>query len=139
MLIKTRKKKIKSPSDVAIILKEYLNKEDKIDKEREHFWVIGLNPKCKIKYVDLTTIGSLDSASIHVRDIYRRAIRNNVASIIIAHNHTTEDVSPSEQDNNLTKIVMEAGKILGIDVLDHIIIGKSDRIYSFSARQYIII
>ena len=92
--------------------------------EQEVFIVVCLDNKSKIIAKDIVGIGTLDSLNIHPRDVFRRAIYNNTAKIITIHNHPSGDPSPSKEDIEVTKRLVDAGDLLDIKVLDHIIVGK---------------
>jgi DNA repair protein RadC len=93
----------------------YLNKE--------YMKAILLNIKCNVISVETISIGTLNSSLVHPRETFNPAIRKSAASIILVHNHPSGDPEPSAEDINITKRLIEAGKILGIEVVDHIIIG----------------
>ena len=122
-------KKISSPSDISEIFKKYLEGAD-----REYMACICLNTKNDIINISTISIGSLNSAIIHPREVYKIAILSNAASIILAHNHPSENVEPSKEDVNITIRIKECGKILGIELLDHIIIG-GDTYKSFKESE----
>ncbi|NLM44474.1 MAG: DNA repair protein RadC [Clostridiales bacterium] len=112
---------IRCPKDAAELLMEdmrYLNKE--------HMKVILLNIKCKVISIEEISVGSLSSSLAHPREIFIPAIKKSSAAIIMAHNHPSGDPHPSKDDVDLTKRIYEAGKILGIELYDHIIIGNGD-------------
>lgn len=98
--------------------------------DREHFIVICLDTKNKPIAINIATIGVLDSANIHPREIFKPAILCGASRIIVAHNHPSGESDPSVQDRKVTVQLLEAGKILGLPVLDHIIIGD-DCYFSF--------
>lgn len=112
---------ITSPDKAYSILKTAFNKFDDIDKDKEHFFVIGLKKNRQIKYLEVVTMGILASTLVHAREVFRRAISNATDSIIIAHNHPSGNVKPSSTDDKITKSIKEAGKIIGIEVVDHIV------------------
>ena len=96
------------------------------DQRREHFVTLSLNARNQVIHKELTSIGSLSSAIVHPREVFRQAVELSAASVILAHNHPSGDVSPSQDDINLTRRLVQAGEILGIDVLDHVIVGRDD-------------
>ena len=96
------------------------------DQQREHFKTLFLNARNQIVHAELTSIGSLSSAIVHPREVFQWAVQYHAASVILAHNHPSGDVSPSQDDINLTRRLVQAGEILGIDVLDHLIVGADD-------------
>lgn len=111
-------KKISSPKDVFPIVEKYLNGAD-----REHLVLLTLNIKNVIINISTVSIGSLNSSIVHPREVFKPAILSNAAAIIMAHNHPSGDVTPSKEDINITHRIKEGGKLLGIQLLDHIIIG----------------
>lgn len=125
MLIKTElKEKATSPEVMARILQDILSHENEVDRDKEHFWVIGLKTNNQIKYIELATLGILDRSIIAPREVFRLAIMQGVKSIIIAHNHPSGSLVFSPDDNKTTKVTKEAGEILDVTLLDHILISK---------------
>lgn len=124
--------KVSSPEKAAAILKAILSKEDKIDRDKEHFWVIGLTTRNSIKYIELATLGVLDKSVIGPREVFRLAISKGVKSIIVGHNHPSGERRPSPDDSKTTKALKEAGVILDIPVLDHVIIANDQH---FSLKE----
>jgi DNA repair protein RadC len=112
---------IKSSREAYRILKIAFNKLDEIDKDKEHLFVIGIKRNHQIKYLEIVSVGILSSALVHAREVYRRAIMYATDTIIIAHNHPSGSVNPSPTDDKITKSIKEAGKIIGIEVKDHIV------------------
>jgi len=117
----TKNKEINSPKDAFPILKNYLAGAD-----REHLVLITLNPANGINSISTISIGSLNECIAHPREIFKTAILTNAAKILLAHNHTSGKVTPSNADINITKRVNEASKIMGIELIDHIIIGDNN-------------
>lgn len=109
---------IKSPRDVANIFMEEMRYYKK-----EYFKSILLNTKNQIIANEDISIGSLNSSLVHPREVFVGAIRKSASSIILMHNHPSGNPNPSNEDIKITKRLIEAGKIIGIEVLDHIIIG----------------
>jgi DNA repair protein RadC len=103
------------------------------DKAKEHFKLILLNPRNKIIGISTISIGTLNASLVHPREVFKDAIMHSAASVVLAHNHPSGDPEPSEDDLKITKKMVESGKILGIEVLDHIVIGK-DNFCSFKER-----
>lgn len=100
---------------------------DKLENEnQEHFIALLLNNRNHFIKEELITKGILDASVVDPRAIFNSAIRNSAARIILVHNHPSGDVSPSEEDIEMTKRLIEAGDLIGIQVLDHIIIGKNN-------------
>lgn len=93
---------------------------------KEHFRVILLNTKNQIISIEEISIGNLNSSIVHPREVFNIAIRRSANSIILVHNHPSGDSTPSTEDINITRRLIEAGNIIGIKVLDHIIIGDNN-------------
>jgi len=93
------------------------------DYHKEHFYIIALNSRNHS--IAEVSVGSLDASVVHPREVFAEAIKNKAASVIFAHNHPSGDPEPSEDDLVTTKQLTEAGKILGIEVVDHIIVTKN--------------
>ena len=98
--------------------------------DEEHFKVILLNTKNMVIETELISIGTINTSLVHVREVFRNAIKKNANSIILAHNHPSGDSTPSIEDEHLTKRLKDAGELIGIKVIDHVIIGK-DNYFSF--------
>lgn len=109
---------IKCPEDVRNLLMEEMRYLDK-----EYFKTILLNIKNQVIHVEDVSVGSLNSSIVHPREIFKIAIRRSSAALILVHNHPSGDPTPSGEDVEITRRLVESGKLLGIDVLDHIIIG----------------
>ena len=106
------------------------------DKAKEHFKLILLNPRNKIIGISTISIGTLNASLVHPREVFKDAIMHTAASVVLAHNHPSGDPEPSEDDITITKRLIEAGKILGIEVMDHIIIAKNG-FFSFKEKGLI--
>lgn len=124
-------KTIVSPSDVADIFIPLMR-----DEVKEKFIVISLNSANKIIRYNVISIGNLTSSVVHPREVYKIAIENNSASIILMHNHPSGNSEPSNEDIKITQKLVEAGKVLGITVFDHIIIG-GNKYSSFVEKRII--
>jgi DNA repair protein RadC len=102
--------------------------------DREKFLVILLNAKNRLIDVEPVSNGTLTSTLVHPREVFKFAIRRSAHAIILAHNHPSGDPSPSREDRELTRRLIDAGKVIGIEVLDHIVIGDDGRYVSFRER-----
>ena len=118
---------IRSSADASRLLHTYL-----ADADREHFVIILLNQKHRVIGVNTVSIGSLTASIAHPREVFKGVILSNAASIICGHNHPSTDCQPSREDRALTTRLVEAGKLLGISILDHVIIGGEGRYFSFA-------
>ena len=106
------------------------------EKSREHLACLYLNARNEVLFKKHLFVGTLDANICHPREIFKHALEKNAASIILVHNHPSGDPQPSKADLEITKRIKEAGKIMGIDVLDHIIISKS-KYFSFKQKKLI--
>ncbi len=114
---------IKSAEDVVRAVKR-----DLMWKKKEHFLALLLDTRNRlIKSVEVS-VGSLDASIVHPREVFKEAVSASAASVIFVHNHPSGDPQPSDDDIKLTKRLAEAGEIMGIDVLDHIILGDRDHL-----------
>ena len=123
--LRDSKIKIQSASEIAKLLRDLLLREDEVDQAKEHLYVIHLDIRSRVNMVELVTLGTLSSSLVHSRETFRRAIMQASASIIVGHNHTSGEVDPSDENLKVTKALFEAGKLLGIDLLDHIIFSRN--------------
>jgi DNA repair protein RadC len=115
---------VQGSEQVAKVFQDLLLLEDTIDQEKEHFYVMHLDTRSRINLVELVSVGTLTSSLVHPRETFRRAVLQGSASIIVAHNHPSGEVDPSDEDTKVTKLLFEAGNILGIKMLDHVIFSK---------------
>lgn len=109
---------VKSPEDVVNVVAGDLK-----GKKREHFLTLLLDTRNRLIRTSTVSMGSLDSSIVHPREVFKEAISASAASVIFVHNHPSGDPEPSEDDIELTRRLVEAGKLLGILVLDHVIVG----------------
>lgn len=109
---------ISSPADVHALLGGRLAHLD-----REHFVVCLLDTKNRVIGSPTVSIGTLSSSLVHSREVFKPAIKSSAASVILAHNHPSGDVHPSREDRDVTKKLVDAAKIIGIEILDHVIVG----------------
>ena len=124
-------KPVRNSSDAAKIFQSYLAGAD-----REYFVILLLDAKHRVNALNVVSVGSLTCAIVQAREVFKPAVISNAASVILSHNHPSNDVSPSPEDIALTKRLVQAGEVLGIKVLDHIIIGEG-RYMSFADRGMI--
>lgn len=109
---------IRSPADVANLLLAEMSL-----LEREELWVLLLDTRYRLKEVVRLYAGSLNASSVRVGELFRDAVRTNSAAILVTHNHPSGDPTPSPEDVRLTEMAAQAGKLLDVEVLDHIIVG----------------
>ncbi|QKY69348.1 DNA repair protein RadC [Lentibacillus sp. CBA3610] len=128
---KERRTVIRSPEDVA----DYLNC-DMGQLNQEHFVTLLLNTKNEIMHKITLFIGSLNASIVHPRELYREAVKYSAASVIVAHNHPSGSPKPSQEDVHITRRLAESGKMIGIELLDHVVIGDG-RYVSMKEKGYL--
>ncbi|HIJ80405.1 MAG TPA: DNA repair protein RadC [Desulfuromonadales bacterium] len=106
-----------SPEQVAQIF-SFLHNEAK-----EHFFTVHLDGKNRILCLDLVSVGSLNQSIVHPREVFKTSLSTSAAALLLVHNHPTGDPTPSAEDIAITRRLKEAGEIIGIKVLDHVIVG----------------
>jgi DNA repair protein RadC len=121
---------IRSPQDV------YQLSLDLVSEKQEHFVVFFLNSKNQVTRRKTIFVGSLNTTVVHPREVFRAAIEHASASIVCVHNHPSGDPTPSPEDIMLTQRLREAGEIIGIELLDHVIVGRTGW-FSMKAKGHI--
>ena len=124
-------RQILSPSDAYEMIKEQLEGLD-----REQFIIACLNTKNEPTNITVVSVGSLNKAIVHPREVFKTAILSNASSIMAFHNHPSGDTTPSDQDIQLTHRLSESGELLGIKLLDHLIVGD-DSFTSLKEKGYL--
>ena len=130
--IKYETRRISTPNDAQCLFRRFLE-----DSDREQLIVVSLDTKNQPTTINVASIGSLNSSIVHPREIFKSAILSNANSIIIAHNHPSGDANPSKEDISITKRLKECGELMGINLIDHIIIGDDDRFISLKEKGII--
>src|SRR5499427_1709962 len=122
----TYESRIRSSASAYTVLQEYL-----ADTDREHFVILMLDQKNGVIGIHTVSVGSLTASIVHPRETFKAAILANAAAIICGHQHLSGDPQPSREDRAITHRLVESGKLLGINVLDHVIVGDG-RYFSFA-------
>ncbi|MCL6600074.1 MAG: DNA repair protein RadC [Alicyclobacillus macrosporangiidus] len=125
-------RQVRSAEDAAAILRQYIGPAD-----REMFIVLVLSVKQNVNAIHTVSVGILDASVVHPREVFKPAILSNASAVIVGHNHPSGDPEPSPEDVSVTRRLVEAGKILGIDVIDHIVIGDDGKFVSLRAKGWI--
>ena len=120
---------INGSSDAGVLLESRMRHLD-----REHFCVVLLSANNAVIGIETISIGTLTNTQVHPREVFKQAIRQSASGVILAHNHPSGDSVPSDEDLYLTERLVEAGHIIGIHVIDHIIVGE-DSYYSFRDNE----
>lgn len=127
-------KKVTDPEGIYVLLDKYFKSQDGIDRQKEHFFVLHMDTRNNVKFLELVSIGTLNASLVHPREVFTRAVCECSAQLILAHNHPSGDVDPSSEDIATTRRLVEAGNILGIKVLDHIIYARG-KYLSFKEKE----
>lgn len=114
-------RKLSCPEDVVEVARKVL---ELCSATQEHFCIVTLDTKNQINGVFTVTTGIVNASLVHPREVFQRAILNNANAIMLIHNHPSGDPDPSAEDKGITKRLIKAGELLGIQVLDHVIIGE---------------
>ena len=117
---------VRNPYDAYNLIKNFL-----IDSDREKFVVACLDTKNQPVNISVVSIGSVNSAIVHPREVFKVAMLSNASKIICFHNHPSGNLKCSKEDENITNRLKESGEILGIELVDHIIVGDNDKYFSF--------
>ncbi|MFW7401926.1 JAB domain-containing protein [Vagococcus fluvialis] len=107
------------------------------NKDREHFLVLGLNTKNEPTVIHIAHIGTANQSIAVPRDILKPVLLSNGNRMIVSHNHPSGDTTPSKQDKEFTKRLQEAGSLIGIELMDHLIVGPNDTYYSFKEAEFL--
>jgi DNA repair protein RadC len=122
---------IRRPRDIFDLLENYR------DAPKEYFLLVTLNNNYKPIGIYIVSIGTVNRTVVHPREVFRNAISDLSSFVVLAHNHPSGEVEPSSEDNDMTELLYEASKIIGINILDHVIISK-DKYYSFKMESDIL-
>jgi DNA repair protein RadC len=109
-------------ADIFTIMRDILLRENKIRRNQEHFWVIGLNSASKILFIELVSLGATNRVEVKPAEVFRIAIYKSAIRMILVHNHPSGSIKISEADRDLTDRMIKSGNMLAIEVLDHLVI-----------------
>jgi len=111
---------IKDPASLVKVMRKGIQ-----EKAKEHFMLVLLNTRNKVIAIRTISVGTLNASLVHPREVFKDALAHNASSIVLVHNHPSDDPEPSDDDLGLTRRLRDAGRLMGIEVLDHIIITRS--------------
>jgi len=126
-LTEEEKIKILNGDDLYGIMQKILLREDKIDQDREHFWIVGLANNNRILFIELISLGSVRQTLAEPMDVFSFALQKRAVSVILVHNHPSGEVKPSDADKDLTDRMIQVGIIVDTFIYDHLII--TDKTY----------
>jgi DNA repair protein RadC len=119
-----QKLKLLNADDVYAVMQKVLLREQKIDQDKEHFWMIGLASNHRMLYIELVSMGSVNAVTVEPMNVYRMAVQKGAVKVIFVHNHPSGELKASEADKDLTDRLIQVGRILNIEAIDHLIISK---------------
>lgn len=135
-LTNDQKIKILNSDDVFQIMQQVLLRENKIRRNQEHFWVVGLDNRNKILFIELISLGAVNRVQVAPPEVFRMAIYKLAVKMILVHNHPSGELSPSDADKDITDRMMKAGQMLRIEVIDHLVISEN-AYFSFADEKII--
>lgn len=121
-LTEAEKIKILNSDDIYGIMQKVLLRENKIDQNREHFWVIGLENNNRILFIELISLGTVNKALAEPMEVFSFALQKRAVKIILCHNHPSGELKPSEADKDISDRLIQVGIIVDTEVIDHLII-----------------
>lgn len=123
-LSKEQKIRILNSSDIYKVMQQVLLRENKIRRNQEHFWVVGLDNENKILFIELIGLGAVNRVNANPPDIFRMGIYKLAVKMILVHNHPSGNIEPSKTDKDFTDKILKVGKLINIEVVDHLIISE---------------
>ncbi len=123
-----QKIRIANSDQLYEIMQKILMRENYLGRQKEHFWTVSLNNANKILNIELSALGSLSEVALKPRDVFRLALIKGAAKVILVHNHPSGKLEPSKEDLDVTDRLIQVGKIIELDVMDHFIISEEDYI-----------
>ena len=136
-LSKDQKIKIAHSEDVYTIMRAVLMRQNRLHRQKEYFWAIGLNTPGDILYLELVTIGTLNQNSVDPVELFSFAVQKKCKRMILVHNHPSGDLTPSKSDIESTKFLKRGGEFLKITIEDHIIITEDNGYFSLLEKNLI--
>ncbi len=125
-LTKEQKIKVLNSNDIYAIMQQVLLRENKIRRNQEHFWVVGLDNQNKILFVELIGLGAVNRVNANPPDVFRMGIYKLAVKMILVHNHPSGNIEPSNEDRDFTDKMLKVGALINIEVIDHLVISETD-------------
>lgn len=124
-LTKDQKIKVLNAHDIWLVMQQILLREDKIRRNQEHFWVVGLDNSNKILFIELIGLGAVNRVNANPPDVFRMGVYKLAVKMILVHNHPSGTMDLSEKDLTATDRLLKVGRILNIEVIDHLVITET--------------
>jgi len=138
MLLKSNREAVNKSDDVVDFVRKWFDDQPEYERNKEHFWVIGVSCRNRIRYFDLCHIGGVQESVVDPRNVFRIAIMQNATAVVLVHNHPSGNPNPSNEDKMVTDRLCKAGRYLQIKVIDHIILGDPEMNYFSFADEGIL-
>lgn len=135
-LSKEQKIQILNSQDVYKVMQQVLLRENKIRRDQEYFWVVGLDNQNTILFIELVALGAVNRVNVNPPDVFRMGIYKLAVKMILVHNHPSGNVTPSKADTSFTDKLLKVGKLINIEVIDHLIITE-EKYTSFADNNVI--
>lgn len=123
-LTPAEKIKVLNSDDLYQVMQRILLRENKIDQNREHFWIVGLESNHRILFIELISLGTVNRTIVEPMEVFSLALQKRAVNIILCHNHPSGELLPSAKDKDVTDRLIQAGRIVNMPVLDHLIISE---------------
>jgi len=123
-LTEAQKIKILNSDDIYSVMQRILLRENKIERDKEHFWIIGLAQNNRILYVELISLGTVNKTLVDPMEVFSIALQKRSVKIILVHNHPSGELTPSAADKDITDHLIQVGRIVNIEVIEHLIISE---------------
>lgn len=123
--------KILNSEDIYSVMQRILLRENKIERNKEHFWIIGLAQNNRILYIELISVGTINKTLVEPMEVFSIALQKRTVKIVLVHNHPSGSIRPSEEDKDITDHLIQVGQFLNIPVIEHLIISLKTY-YSFN-------
>jgi DNA repair protein RadC len=130
-LTEIEKIRVLNSEDIYSVMQRILMRENKIERNKEHFWIIGLATNNRILYIELISLGTISSTPVQPMEVFSIALQKRTVKIVLVHNHPAGSMRPSEEDKDITDRLIQVGLFLNIPVIDHLIINEKTY-YSFN-------
>jgi len=125
-LTKEQKIQVLNSTDIYAIMQQILLRENKIRRNQEHFWVVGLDNEHKVLFIELIGLGAVNRVNADPPDVFRMAIYKLAVKMILVHNHPSGSLDISQGDNEFTDRMLKVGRLINIEIIDHLIITEED-------------
>lgn len=124
-LTKAEKIKLLNSTDIYGIMQKVLLREEKIDQNKEHFWILGLANNQRLLFIELISLGTVNKTLVEPMEVFSLALQKQAVKIILCHNHPSGELKPSTEDQDITDRLIQVGRIVNMPVLDHLIISDT--------------